>query len=111
MSWKQNFEETYVLVPGSCWVNYRETGGHSKELEHPLASLALKTVVGYSVDPDHNSKGALRFILKNPFWETLEKWVSTKTYKGVLSTSVLGTKGRLELKQKQVEQDAVLMYR
>ncbi|KAJ7787612.1 hypothetical protein B0H14DRAFT_3163121 [Mycena olivaceomarginata] len=91
--------------------NHRETGGHSKELERPLASLALKTVVGYSVDPDHNSKGVLRFFLKNPFWETLEKRVSTKTYKGVLSSSVLGPKGKLELKQKQDERDAVPIYR
>jgi hypothetical protein len=64
-------------------------------------------VVGYSVDPDHNSKGVLRFFLKNPLWEALEKRVSAGTYKGVLSTSVLGTKGRVELKQKQVEWDAV----
>jgi hypothetical protein len=64
-------------------------------------------VVGYSVDLDHNSKGVLRFVLKNPFWETLEKRVSTETYKGVLSSFVLGTKGRLGLKQKQVEPDAV----
>jgi hypothetical protein len=33
-----------VLVPGSCLVNHRETGGCSKELECPLASLTLKTV-------------------------------------------------------------------
>jgi hypothetical protein len=69
-----------------------------------------KQVVGYSEDLDHSSKGVLRFFLKNPFWETLEKQVSTETYKGVLSSSVLGTKGRLELKQKQVEQDAVPIY-
>jgi hypothetical protein len=69
-----------------------------------------KQVVSYSEDPDHNSKGVRRFFLKNPFWETLEKRVSTKTYKGVLSSSALGTKGRVELKQKQVEQDAVLIY-
>ncbi|KAJ7666554.1 hypothetical protein B0H14DRAFT_3178956 [Mycena olivaceomarginata] len=105
-----------VLVPGSCWANHRETGGRSKELERPLASLALKNytpkqVVGYSVDPDHNSKGVLRFFLKNPFWETLEKRVSTETYKGVLSSSVLGTKGKLELKQKQDGRDAVPIYR
>jgi hypothetical protein len=68
-------------------------------------------VVGYPVDPDHNSKGVLRFFLKNPFWETPEKRVSTETYKGVLSSSVLGTKGKLELKQKQVERDAVPIYR
>ena len=63
------------------------------------------------MDPDHNSKGVLRFILKNPFWEILGKRVSTEAYKGVLSSSVLGTKGRLELKQKQVERDAVPIYR
>jgi hypothetical protein len=68
-------------------------------------------VVGYSEDPDHNSKGVPRFFLKNPFWETLEKRVSTEAYKGVLSSSMLGTKGRLELKQKQVERDAVPIYR
>ncbi|KAJ7881723.1 hypothetical protein B0H14DRAFT_3128942 [Mycena olivaceomarginata] len=101
----------HVLVPGSCWANHRETGGRSKELERPLASLALKTVVGYSVDPDHNSKGVLRFFLKNPFWETLEKRVSTETYKGVLSSSVLGPKGKLELKQKQDGRDPVPIYR
>jgi hypothetical protein len=67
-------------------------------------------VVGHSEDPDHNSKGIPRFFLKNPFWETLEKRVSTETYKGVLSSSALGTKGRLELKQKQVERDAVPIY-
>jgi hypothetical protein len=70
-----------------------------------------KQVVGYSEDPDHNSKGVLRFFLKNPFWETLEKRVSTETYKGVLSRSVFGNKGRLELKQRQVERDAVPIYR
>ena len=68
-------------------------------------------MVGYSVDPDHNSKGVLRFVLKNPFWETLEKQVSTETYKGVLSSPVLGTKGKLELKRKEVERDAVPIYR
>jgi hypothetical protein len=68
-------------------------------------------VVSYSEDPDHNSKGVLRFYLKNPFWETLEKRVSTETCKGVLSSSMLGTKGRLELKQKQVERDVVPIYR
>jgi hypothetical protein len=62
-----------------------------------------KWVVGYSEDPDHNSKGVPRFFLKNPFWETLEKQVSTETYKGVLSSSMLGNMGRVELKQKQVE--------
>jgi hypothetical protein len=70
-----------------------------------------KQVVGYSDDPDHNSEGVLRFFLKNPFWETPQKRVSTETYKGVLSSSTLGTKGRVELKQKQVEQDAVPIYR
>jgi hypothetical protein len=58
----------------------------------------------YSEDPDHNSKGILKFFLKNPFWETLQKWVSLETYKGVLSSSALGTVGRVELKQKQVQQ-------
>ena len=76
----------------------------------PLDADTPKQVVGYSVDPDHNSKGVLRFVLKNPFWETLEKRVSTETYKGVLLSSVLGTKGKLELKQKQVERDAVPIY-
>jgi hypothetical protein len=71
----------------------------------------LKQVVSYSEDPDHTSKGVLRFFLKNPFWETLEKWVSTESYKGVLSSSVLGTKRKLELKQKQVKRDAVPIYR
>jgi hypothetical protein len=61
-------------------------------------------VVGYSEDPDHSYKGVLRFFLKNPFWETPQKWVSPKTYKGVLSSSALVTEGRAELKQKQVEQ-------
>jgi hypothetical protein len=70
-----------------------------------------KQVVSYSEDLDHNSKGVPRFFSKNPFWETLGKRVSTETYKGVLSSSVLGTKGKLELKQKQVERDAVPIYR
>jgi hypothetical protein len=68
-------------------------------------------VVGYSEDPDHNSKGVPRFFSKNPFWKTLVKQVSTEIYKGVLSSSALGTKGRVELKQKQVERDAVPIYR
>ncbi|KAJ7865051.1 hypothetical protein B0H14DRAFT_3133566 [Mycena olivaceomarginata] len=135
-----------LLVPGSCWANHRETGGRSKELERPLASLALKTqrkrvkgtgvgnvlccvetlgetrsvtsvsvarVAGFHRMRIHRNrwsailwirittlKAVLRFFLKNPFWETLEKRVSTETYKGVLSSSVLGTKGKLELKQK-----------
>jgi hypothetical protein len=63
-----------------------------------------KQVVGYSEDLDHNSKGGLRFFLKNPFWETPQKRVYTKTYKGgVLSSPALVTEGRAELKQKQVE--------
>jgi hypothetical protein len=55
-------------------------------------------------DLDHNSKDVQGFFLKNPFWETLQKRVSPKTYKGVLSSPALGTEGRVELKQKQVEQ-------
>jgi hypothetical protein len=50
-----------------------------------------KQVVGYSEDPDHNFKGVLRFFLKNPFWETPQKRVSTETYKEVLSSSTLVT--------------------
>jgi hypothetical protein len=60
-------------------------------------------VVGYSEDPDHNSKDILRFFLKNTFWETPPKRVSPETYKGVLSSSALVTEGRAELKQKQVK--------
>jgi hypothetical protein len=70
----------------------------------PSDADTLKQVVGSSEDPDHNSKGVLRFFLKNPFWETSQKWVSPETYKGVLSTSAFGTERRVELKQKQVEQ-------
>jgi hypothetical protein len=68
-----------------------------------LYADTLKQVVSCSEDPDHNSKGVLRIFLKNPFWETPQKWVSPETYKGVLSSSALGTEGRVELKQKQVE--------
>jgi hypothetical protein len=69
-----------------------------------LNADTLKQVVGYSKDPDHNSKGVLMFFLKNTFWETPQKRVSPETYKGVLSSSALVTEGRVELKQKQVEQ-------
>jgi hypothetical protein len=33
-----------VLVPGSCLENHRAMDGRSKELEHPLVSLTLKTI-------------------------------------------------------------------
>jgi hypothetical protein len=46
--------------------------------QFPSNADTPKQVVGYSKDPDHNSKGVLRFFLKNPFWETLEKRVSTQ---------------------------------
>ena len=67
-----------------------------------------KQVVGYYEDPNYKSKGVLRFFLKNPFWKTPQKQVSTETYKGVLSSSALGTEGRVELKQKQVKCSADL---
>ncbi|KAJ7314177.1 hypothetical protein DFH08DRAFT_821542 [Mycena albidolilacea] len=42
----ETVQQGTVLVPGSCQENNRETGGHSKELECPLASLTLKTKHG-----------------------------------------------------------------
>jgi hypothetical protein len=64
------------------------------------------TETGYRLfeDLDHNSKGVQRFYLKNPFWEIPQKWVSPESYKRVLSSSALGTEGRVKLRQKQVKQ-------
>jgi hypothetical protein len=88
-----------------CCVETLRGRVRSRLLELPVSLNAdtPKQVVSYSKDPDHNSKGVLRFFLKNPFWETPQKWVSPETYNGVLSSSALVTEGRAELKQKQVE--------
>jgi hypothetical protein len=74
-------------------------------LELPVSIGCRYTETGCQLfeDLDHNSKGVQRFFLKDPFWEISQKWVSPETYKGVLSSSALGTEGRVELKQKQVE--------
>jgi hypothetical protein len=63
----------------------------------------LKQVIGYlriRITTLRVFEGAFSRTLSRKY---LKKWVSLETYKGVLSSSALGTEGRVELKQKPAE--------